>query len=510
MRPTGNLLPNAPSPPIAWLWILVCGLAGTLLLWLFVDSCQQDGGLHYLFARWAWKHPEILVGVWARPLYTTLYAIPALAGYQATRGFTVLICLVIAWQTCQIARDLEIPRPALAIPLVWLQPSFFLFAADNMTEPVFALVYVIALRLHLRGRVVAGMIVASLTILARPEGFFLGLLWAVWVWQERLPGGWIPRKRAEWRRLSSILWLGTGALIWWLAAWALTGDPLFILHNWPRDWPLTGTIYGAAGLLAYPARLPEIVGPFLLVPFAWGLISLLRQRALPTLTSSFLLLFGLHTILRAFGLLGSAGYPRYLITISPAIALLTLVGWNRLGAVIGQALSRPVRVACAGLVLATSASLNAVYVDGAEWSRDAYALEEIHRWVKAREQQTPLPITRLLWNEPYVAILFDRDPWENVNWTRDATRDGDTLRQLPVGTLVVWDRLIGPKWYGIEAADFREAGFDLLHEAAFTLRGYLLTRSWFGVGGPRHQRYFVFYKTSKNVSPDQSPSLAAP
>ncbi len=501
MRPAGKRLPHDPPSLAAWLWILVCGLAGTLLLWLFVDSCQQDGGLHYLFAKWAWTHPEILVGVWARPLYTTLYAIPALAGYQATRGFSVLICLVIAWQTYQIARDLGLPRPALAIPFVWLQPSFFLFAADNMTEPVFALVYVIALRLHLRGRLVAGMIVASLTILARPEGFFLGLLWAFWVWRAHVPGGGLPRDRATWRRVSSILWLGTGALLWWLAAWALTGDPLFILHNWPRDWPLTGTIYGAAGLLAYPARLPEIVGPFLLIPFVWGLVSLLRERALPTLTSSFLLLFGLHTILRAFGMLGSAGYPRYLVTITPAIALLTLVGWNRLAGLIGVALSRPIRLACASVILATSAYANAAYVDGAEWSRDAYALEEIHRWVAARQQQAPLPITRLVWNEPYVAILFGRDPWENVQWTRHPAHDQEILRQLPAGTLVVWDQLIGPKWYGIEAATFQNAGFDLLHEASFTLRGYLLTSSWFGVGGPRHQRYFVFYKGSAPPSP---------
>ena len=501
MSPTGKLLPHAPPTLAAWLWILVCGLAGSLLLWLFLDSCQQDGGLHYLFARWAWKHPEILVGVWARPLYTTLYAIPALAGYQATRGFSVLICLIIAWQTYQIARDLGLSRPALAIPLVWLQPSFFLFAADNMTEPVFALVYVIALRLHLRGRLVAGMIVASLTILARPEGFFLGLLWAVWIWKAHVPRGWLPRDRAAWRRVSSILWLGTGALLWWLGAWALTGDPLFILHNWPRDWPLTGTIYGAAGLLAYPARLPEIVGPFMLVPFAWGLVSLLRQRALPTLTSSFLLLFGLHTILRAFGLLGSAGYPRYLITISPALALLTLVGWNRMGGLIGQALSRPIRLACVSVILATSAYANAAYVDGAEWSRDARALEEIHRWVKTREQQSPLPITRLVWNEPYVAILFGRDPWENVQWTRNRAHDREIMRQLPAGTLVVWDQLIGPKWYAIEAADFHSTGFELLHEAPFTLRGYLLTYSWFGVGGPRRQRYFVFYKRPGPLSP---------
>jgi len=151
-----------------------------MMLFLFDDSCQMDGGQHYLFARWAWVHHELFVGVWSRPLFTFLYALPALAGFRAARAATVLICLAIAWQTWRLAEDLKLPRAPLGIALLFLQPSFFLFCADTMTEPVFALVYVVALRLHHSGRPAAGMPVASLMILARPEGFFLGVLWALW------------------------------------------------------------------------------------------------------------------------------------------------------------------------------------------------------------------------------------------------------------------------------------------------------------------------------------------
>src|SRR5215510_7456602 len=162
-------------------WLAVCAAAGMAMLFLFDDSCQQDGGQHYLFARWAWVHHELFVGVWSRPLYTSVYAFPALIGYRAARTLTILICLAVSYQTWRLAEDLKIDRAPLAIALVWLQPSFFLFCADNMTEPIFALVYVVALRLHHRGRLKTGMIVASLMILAPPEGFFLGMLWGVWV-----------------------------------------------------------------------------------------------------------------------------------------------------------------------------------------------------------------------------------------------------------------------------------------------------------------------------------------
>jgi hypothetical protein len=474
----------------AYLWLVVCAAAGAAMAFLFDDSCQQDGGQHFLFARWAWTHPELFVGVWSRPLYISLYAFPALIGYRAARLFTVLICLLIAHQTWRLAEDLKLDCAPLAIALVWLQPSFFLFCADNMTEPVFALVYVIALRLHHRGWVKAGMIVASLMILARPEGFFLGLLWVTFV----VPPSGGKRLFIETVRLKAglqTLLLATGAFVWWLAAWLITGDPLFIKHNWPSSWPMTGTIYGAAGLYAYPIRLPEVVGLFLLPPFFYGLWRLLKRRQLHPLTSTFILFFVLHTILRAYGLLGSAGYPRYLVAISPAIALITLVGWNEMSKLFAHT-SRFFRTASAAIVIAISAYTNFVYADGAEWTRDARAIAAVHSWFQSQTEKPE--IQRLVWCQPYAGILFDRDPWENPGFTRDRETDLKTLREMPEATMAVWDERVGPKWFGLRAKDFEEAGFVRLHSQSFTLKGYILDRPWFGYGGPRAQTVYLLYK----------------
>jgi len=477
----------------AYFWLIVCAASGLAMAFLFDDSCQQDGGQHFLFARWAWVHHELFVGVWARPLYTSVYAFPALIGYRAARLLTVLICLAITHQTWRLAEDLRIDRAPLAIALVWLQPSFFLFCADNMTEPIFALVYVVALRLHHRGRIKTGMIVASMTILARPEGFFLSLLWAGWVLFGVPPSGGKASISQHFRLKAGLrtLLLATGAFIWWLAALVITDDPLFIKHNWPSNWPMTGTIYGAAGLYAYPIRLPEAVGLFLLPPFFYGLFHLLKGRRLYTLTSSFLLLFILHTVLRAYGLLGSAGYPRYLVAISPAIALITLTGWNEMAGVFPRS-SRFFRAAGAGVVIAISAFTNFLYADGAEWSRDARAITPVHSWFQSQADKPT--ITRLIWSHPYSCILFDRDPWENPGFTGDREADLKTLRESPVGTMVVWDELVGPKWAGLESKDFEKAGFVRLHTQSFTLKGYILSRSWFGYGGPRAQTIYLLYK----------------
>jgi hypothetical protein len=495
-----------PSDGQARCWMMLGIGAGASMLLLFRDGCQQDAALHFLYSRWAWRHPEMFVDVWCRPLFTFLYAFPALIGYQTARLLTLAISVIVAWQTWELARELRLARAPLAIAFVWLQPSFFLFAAETMTEPVFALLYVIALRLLYRGWERTSMIVASLLILARPEGFFLGALWAAWILQQRWRRKFEPRRNEEheeqlsfFSSCSSFLrgfssWvdialLATGAILWWLAAWWITGDVMFIRHNWPRDWPLVGAIYGAAGLLAYPARLAEIVGLWLIPPFLAGLWRLVKRRELGPMTSSFLLIFLLHTVLRAYGMLGSAGYPRYCITIAPAIALITLAGWNRLAELFAH-VATPVRIGCTAVILAASLHFNFIYSDANESSRDARAIDAVHQWFR----EHPQPIARFLWSQPYAGIAFDRDPREQILFTRDRARDHELLRSLPPGTLVCWDSKVGPKWTGLEAQDFRDTGFMELHSHSKILRGYLLKRSWFRFGGPRSQTMYLFYK----------------
>ena len=117
------------------------------------------------------------------------------------------------------------------------------------------------------------------------------------------------RPRLPSLRLPVSLLLATGAFIWWPAALVITGDPLFIKHNWPSDWPMDGDDYQPPGC----TPINQIARNRGIVPAACvhlRIVALLKSRRLYTLTSSFLLLFILHTILRAYGLLGSAGYPR--------------------------------------------------------------------------------------------------------------------------------------------------------------------------------------------------------
>jgi hypothetical protein len=80
---------------------------------MFRTTDDQDAGMHALLSRFptpAWR----LLTAFARPLFATVYLVPAQFGYPAMRAFTLVLCLATAWLT----------GAALTIWAAWLlEPS---------------------------------------------------------------------------------------------------------------------------------------------------------------------------------------------------------------------------------------------------------------------------------------------------------------------------------------------------------------------------------------------------
>ncbi|HVO21674.1 MAG TPA: hypothetical protein VMU15_20645 [Anaeromyxobacter sp.] len=444
-------------------WLLPFAALGAALVHFYPDSYQQDGGFHFLFARWALAHPRFLLGVWARPLFTALYALPAQLGYPAAKLATVAVALATAWHTARLARAHGLERAELAVPLLFLEPSFLLVCSETMTEPLFALLLVVALRLHRAGRVAGGMWVASLLPLARPEGFFLCLLWGAFVALDRHGGGTLFR-----RALSTARLLG-GVALWWLAALLMTHDPLFIVHNWPQGWSLDAG--PATGSLAqyWRVRYLLLAGPAMLVLFGVGLVALWVRRRLGLAVASLGLLVALHSVFFRFGLFGSAGYARYLVCVAPPMALATLAGWNALAEALPGRLARRVGAAVGAAVLLRAAWLCLGYVDSYGSSRDARAVADTAAWFRAH----PRPVARLVYSQAYMDVLLDVDLSERPVLGRDRERNVEILRALPPGTLVFWDALTGPQFHDVRPADLERAGYQRLYRKPYLLEPLL-------------------------------------
>ncbi len=477
----------------ALLWITFFLLLGVGLCFFFLDGHHIDAATHYLYSRWAWTHKDMFVNVWARPLPTFFYAFPSQYGYRFTQIITVFLSCLTAWQTFKLAEDLKLERSWLAIPFVFVQPSFFLLSNEVMTEPMFALCFVIALRLNQRGWVKMAMFAASLLILIRPEGFFLGVMWGVWVL--------FDKRTADdfWKRVIASLLLASGVLIWSVVAYKITGDFLYIKNNWPQGWQNGSSIaFSFKELRLYVIRMPDIVGPIVLPVFLIGLVTSITKRGMMNITSSFLTLLILHSIMRSLGMFGSAGYPRYFVCVAPSIALIILYGWNVLFSNLPANFHQKFKEGLAGGMIALSILFCIVYKEGepwhgdegSTWSRDARAVKDVHDWFKANQR----PVNRVIWSQAYMGVAFDRDLYEQPPFTADREHNLKLLRELPSGTLVVWDGRTGPNWYTLTANDIESAGYKRIYTKHFLLNGSLIKFPVWRFAQIRHQEMYLLYK----------------
>jgi uncharacterized membrane protein len=461
--------------------VVFLALIGVLLILLFPGSPEQDVDYHFLMARTAWVDNFYFVDVWGRPLFTTLFAPVAALGFIPARFFALAISVAVAWQTYRLASDLRMSRAWSVIPLLLGQQTFFELYTNLFTEPLFALVLVIALRCHICGRAKLGMLVASLLPLARPEGVFLCLFWGLWVtfdvWRlafgvRRLADvGHRPGYKQVLSRLGSIVILAGGVVLWWLAALLLTGDPLFILHNWPATWH-TG-MYGHGTFLSYAQRSQEFAGVILIVPFIVGLVRGFRSPAWILITSAFLLLLLLHSIFVKYGLFGEAGFPRYMVSVAPAIAGLTLAGWNTIFSVKSL---RPFSAIAGWVVMIFSILQSLHYLDSMVWARDAVAIDDM----ASRLQSLRLPVPSLVWSNGQMCIVLNRN-LKNSPPATNRERLLSLLEKGPQGTIVFWDSKIGPKWFGTTSAEIESRGYKLLANHHYSLPALIFPTGRFPV-----------------------------
>jgi hypothetical protein len=466
---------------LAVIAVVFMAVIGVLLIFLFPGSPEQDIDYHFLMARTAWVDHYYFVDVWGRPLFTTLFAPVAWLGFVPARFFALAISVAVGWQTYRLAFDLRMSRAWLVIPFLLGQLTFFELYSNLFTEPLFALVLVVALRCHISGRIKSGMLVASLLPLARPEGVFLCLFWGLWILilleRERGVQGGTENSRKEaqkaqnkevvhlWAyrqvvgRLGSTITLASGVVIWWFAALLVTGDPLFILHDWPATWHTD--MYGHGTFLSYALRSPEFAGVILIVPFMLGLLRGFRSWSLSLVTSVFSVLFLLHSVFVKYGLFGEAGFPRYMVSVAPAIAVLTLDGWNTIFTV---KILRPFVIVAGWVVVIFSILPGVYYLDAMVWARDAVAIDEMANWL---QKKTP-PLPGLIWSNGRMCIVLKRNLKDSPP-TGDREKLFARLEKAPAGTVVFWDSEIGPNWFGTTSGEIEGRGYKVLTSRHYSL-----------------------------------------
>lgn len=318
----------------AGLALAICFLGTLQSAWLSDGVYHEDDLTHYLFARWVGHDARYLLDPWGRPGFTVLYCLPAMigepaAGLLAGRLVSVVLSAATAWLTYLTARQLRLRHAWLAIPLLYAQPLFTHLSFTTLTETPLALYFALATWLLLtarpptlkrgdrvaeasprgRWRVTASAIVIGLAPVTRDEAVVVLPLWAIAMW----------RMRAAWW---DYLLLG-----WAVAAHNLLGA-VFLTDAPIQRWLQTGGAnpYGRGTALTYIPHLLTVAGPVVAALAIMGGRRVLSRRGGWLLAAAAGIYFLTETVIYMQGAFVSGGYARFLVPITPWLAVLATGG----------------------------------------------------------------------------------------------------------------------------------------------------------------------------------------
>jgi len=178
---------------------------------------QQDEAAHFLSMRGFWFNPHSILSNWAKPGYKLIYALPALAGSGFVTFFNCVVAALTAFMAYRIAEQLGSKIPALAFFALALQPLWFNLGFRNYSEIITALLLSLSLWLHLKKKWIGAALAASYIAFIRQEFYpFIGLYFLLLAYHRQ----WV-----------AAFLVGTFPILQHIWGWALTGDPLYLLHQ---------------------------------------------------------------------------------------------------------------------------------------------------------------------------------------------------------------------------------------------------------------------------------------
>ncbi len=371
--------------------IALAAFVAAIVLGVLSDGVHHDDDLaHFLMARWARVFPEYLLHFWARPGFTLPHAAVAWIGSTATawtlcRMLSAACTLASTLLAIRVADRLCV-RPLWAVSLACTaQPIAMLLSYTTLVENIASLYVIAGVAALVSGRPVLGSLLLSPALITRYDAAVLLPVWWLALASNDLqigrrlhPSERDTRRPPSLRRraLAGAACLWAPAIHQTLLVFLLDANPLAAFGS-----PRGSSQYTPAGPFVF---LPQL---FLAIPPVMAALAVVGGARLaasgrwlvPTMAGVFT---ATHLILRSSGLYASGGFARFLVTVSPLVAILVAAGLP--GSTASGAWSRSESYAQfsrrRSLWLTTAA---------------AFALVAATIWVEHRAGRLPIPTERL-------------------------------------------------------------------------------------------------------------------
>lgn len=319
----------APEPAPTWrldttkLLLLTLIVAAGYCLYSLLSKglYQHDEVAHFLNMRTFWHDQSVILGNWAKTGYKLLFVPIALLGSTAVMFANCLVAAFCCYFAYRLAETLNSDMPLLAFLFLAFQPFWVQMSFRSYPEPLAALLILGAALLHYRDKPVFAALLLSYSATIRQELYAIAVLYGIYLLFKR--------------RLSPVLALAVFPLLYHVWGWIVVDDPLYLFnqlfrhsrrfqeayprHGFDHYFLMALTIFGALALTFFLVYLGQGIfykrrlHGFILIPISVYFLehSLFNMRSI--------------TIGPATG-----GVLRYVIIISPMIAVLAAIGAERL------------------------------------------------------------------------------------------------------------------------------------------------------------------------------------
>ena len=420
----------------AW-FIVLCLVA------IFTNGTGDAGDSvqHYLFSKYAFKHPELFLDHWAKPIFVLLSAPFAQLGFVGMKIFNCLIAVLTGYFTYRTAKLLRIRYSLLVLVFLFFAPLYFILIFSGLTEPLFALVLILGIYLILRDKPMFAALVISLLPFVRSEGLIiLGVVAFYFI------------VKHSYKYLPVLL---SGHILYGIAGFIYYQDLLWTVNKIP--YASMSSPYGSGEWYDFFIKMNYTVGIplYLLLVLGIGfiLITLFAgkiknnestyQHELILIYGSFVAVFVAHSVFWYFGIFNSMGLKRVLIGIMPVMAIIALNGYNL---ITHEKLTKPkmvnyaLKFILAAYVIAFPFTPNPAAVN---WEKelslggDQVIIDEIAEYV--REDFADY---KLYYSHPYISMALDLDHF-------DKTLHEDLISynkgvDIPGESLIIWDN-----WFSV-------------------------------------------------------------
>ncbi len=390
---------------------------------------EGDSILHYLFAKYAFIHPENFLNHWAKPVYVILAAPFAQLGFIGIKIFNTVMFAISGYLMSKTAQNWKIPYADWIPIFLFTTPAAYHLVLSGLTEPLFAAWLVIGL--YLFSIFKSGMAVCWLSFLpfVRSEGLIILIVTTAYlIWKNK--GLLLPL-------------LAVGHVVFSLAGFFLYGDYLWIFSK--MSYATTISFYGKGAWWHFFYYFTQIITPvqyffialgvLVAVVFTFRNIKISRFNSIKNTHLAFVYAgaisyFLAHTLFWYLGIFNSYGLTRVLLGVMPLFALVMLTGWTWLFQWIRTPFSQLFK-----MVIALILTLNLVF----HWDWD-YHLSPSPVFDALKVANANLKLTNSLpiyTGSPAVTLALGLDWFDPLE--RRFTNQIQTAEWIDGQPIVIWD-----------------------------------------------------------------------